>query len=82
MGLEWQDAALATAIGSKDHYIVFIIEWYPASQNANQDTNANATTNAFKKRLFELLGCKRKETLVYWVDCWQFCQFMCLKMHP
>jgi hypothetical protein len=58
---------------SKDHYIVFILGWYPASQNANQDTDANATTSAFKKHLFGFLGDKRKETLVYWADCWQFC---------
>ena len=42
-GLEGQDAALTRAIAAAD-CVVCIIGWYPASRNANRDTNANATT--------------------------------------
>ena len=71
-GLERQDAALTRAI-AKGHYVVCIIGWYPASHNANVDTNANATTRSLKSHLWELLGCAEREALVYWADCWQFC---------
>ena len=71
-GLERQDAALNRAVAEGFH-VVCIVGWYPASKNANHDTNANATTMSFKSHLWELLGCDEREALVYWVDCWQFC---------
>jgi hypothetical protein len=71
-GLEGQDAALNRAI-AEGFYVVCIIGWYPASKNANHDTNANAMTRSFKSHLWELLGCDDREALVCWVDCWQFC---------
>jgi hypothetical protein len=71
-GLEGQDAALTRAIAAAE-CVVCIIGWYPASQNANRDTNANATTRSLKSHLWELLGCEERPSLVYWVDCWQFC---------
>ena len=72
VGLEGQDAALTQAIAAAE-YVVCIIGWYPASRNANRDTNANATTRSLKSHLWELLGCEERPFLVYWVDCWQFC---------
>ena len=72
VGLEGQDAALTQAIAAAE-YVVCIIGWYPASRNANRDTNANATTRSLKSHLWELLGWKEGPFLVYWVDCWQFC---------
>ena len=72
VGLEGQDAALTQAIAAAE-YVVCIIGWYPASRNANRDTNANATTMSLKSHLWELLGWKEGPFLVYWVDCWQFC---------
>ena len=47
VGLEGQDAALTQAIAAAE-YVVCIIWWYPASRNANRDTNANATTRSLK----------------------------------
>ncbi len=71
--LEGQDAALTRAV-AEGLYVVYVIGWYPVSQNANRDTNENLTTRSFKSHLWgELLGCDERTTLVYWVDCWQFC---------
>ncbi len=64
--------SLVEAVTEEGNYVTGIVGWYPASQNANRDTNANATTRSLKSHLRELIGDDRN-VLVYWVDCWQFC---------
>ena len=73
-----QDEHLEDAI-NKHNVIVPIIGWYPASRDADIDTNSNATTRSLKSSMALISGVKLENILVIWLDLWPFCHQSCNK---